>query len=294
MDQGTFVGVGGLRIFTRSWHPTEGQPRAVVVIVHGFNSHSGYYQWVGEQFSANGLAAHALDLRGRGQSDGDRFHVDKIEDYVEDVATLVRMAQSNHPGLPVFLLGHSAGGVIACLYTLDHQDEISGLICESFAYEVPAPEFALAVLKGLSYIVPNAHVLKLDNADFSRDPRVVEALNNDPLIANESQPTETVAALVRAGERLEREASRITLPVLILHGTLDKVAKLSGSQHFYEMVGSSDKTLKLYEGHYHDLLNDIDKEVVMADIQQWIDARIPVSSLAEDMTAHQPFTTLQT
>ena len=92
------------------------------------------------------------------------------------------------------------------MYTLDHQAEISGLICEDFAYEVPAPEFALAVLKGLSYVLPNAHVLKLDNADFSRDPKVVEAMNNDPLIANESQPTETVAALVRADERLKRSS----------------------------------------------------------------------------------------
>ncbi len=186
--------------------------------------------------------------------------------------------------MPVFLLGHSAGGVVACVYTLDHQAEISGLICESFAYEVPAPELALVVLKGLSHIVPNAHVLKLDNADFSRDPKVVEAMNNDPLIANEAQPTETVAALVRADERLKREFSRITLPVLILHGTRDKAAKPSGSQHFYELAGSSDKTLKLYEGHYHDLLNDTDKEVVMADIEQWIAARIPVSSLAERTT----------
>jgi alpha-beta hydrolase superfamily lysophospholipase len=204
------------------------------------------------------------------------------------------MAKSYHPGLPVFLLGHSAGGVVASVYTLDHQDEISGLICESFALELPAPELALAVLKGLSYIIPNAHLVKLENAHFSRDPKVVEAMNNDPLIANEAQPTETIAALLRAGERLMRESSRITLPLLILHGTLDKATKPSGSQHFYAMAGSSDKTLKLYEGHYHDLLNDIDKEVVMADIQQWIDARIPVSSLAEHMTAHQPIATLQT
>src|SRR3712207_352217 len=128
MNQGSFVGVGGLKIFTRSWHPTEGPPRAVVVIVHGFNSHSGYYHWVGEHFSANGLAVHALDLRGRGHSDGDRFHVDNADDYVADVATLVRMAKSYHPGLPVFLLGHSAGGVIACMVALDHQAELSGLI----------------------------------------------------------------------------------------------------------------------------------------------------------------------
>ena len=99
-------------------------------------------------------------------------------------------------------------------------------------------------------------------------------------VADEVQPTETIAAMLRGDERLKREFSRITLPVLILHGTLDKVTLPSGSQEFYELAGSTDKTLKLYEGHYHDLLNDIDKEIVMADIQQWIDARIPVASAA--------------
>jgi alpha-beta hydrolase superfamily lysophospholipase len=231
---------------------------------------------VGEQFAANGLAAHALDLRGRGNSEGERYYVDDAADYINDVATFVRMAKSQHPELPVFLLGHSAGGVISCVYTLDHQAEIDGLICESFAHELPAPDFALAVLKGLSHVIPHTHVLKLDNNGFSRDPKVVEALFNDPLIDNEVQPTQTVATLVRADERLKQEFSQITLPVLIMHGTADKVTKPSGSQHFYDAAGSTDKTLKLYEGHAHDLLNDIDKEIVMADIVQWIEARIPV------------------
>ena len=275
MNEASFEGVGGLKIFTRSWHPSDGKPRAVVVVVPGFNSHSGYYLWVAEQFVANGLAVYALDLRGRGKSDGERFYVEKFEDYVNDVATFVTIAKSQDPGLPVFLLGHSAGGVVSCLYTLEHQAEIAGLICESFAHEVPAPDFALAVLKGLSHVAPHAHVLKLNNEDFSRDPRVVESMNSDPLIAHEVQPTQTVAEMVRADERLKKEFGLITLPVLILHGTFDKAAKPSGSQHFYDMAGSTDKTLKLYEGHFHDLLNDIDKEVVLADIQHWIDERIP-------------------
>lgn len=274
MDEGSFEGVGGFKIFTRAWHP-EGQARAVVVIVHGFNSHSGHYLWVGEQFANNGIAAHALDLRGRGQSDGERYYIDNAEDYVNDVATFITKVKSYHPGLPVFLLGHSAGGVISCVYTLDHQSEINGLICESFAHELPAPDFAIAVLKGLSHIAPHAHVLKLEMAGFSRDPKVIEMLENDPFVANEVQPTKTIATMVHIDERLKKEFARITLPVFILHGTLDRVTKPSGSQHFYEQAGSTDKTLKLYEGHYHDLLNDIGKEEVMADIQEWIDKRIP-------------------
>lgn len=273
-SEGSFKGVGGLNIFTRSWRP-EGKPRGVVVIVHGFNSHSGQYLWVGEQFAAEGLAVYALDLRGRGRSDGERFYVEKIEDYTDDVETLVRTAKSENPGLPVFVLGHSAGGVTSCVYTLDHQDEIDGLICESFAYELPVPDLVLSFLKGLSHITHHTHVFTLKNEDFSRDPQVVESMNNDPLIKGESQPAQTAAVLINAGNRLREEFPLIKIPVLILHGTEDKATKPSGSQHFYEQASSTDKTLKLYEGHFHDLLNDIGKEEVIADIKGWIDARLP-------------------
>src|SRR5579862_6348694 len=272
--EGTFTGVGGIAIFTRTWRPS-GKPRGVVVIAHGFNSHSGQYFWVAEQFLAAGLAVYALDLRGRGKSGGERFYVEKFADYADDLATFVRLAKSHEPGLPVFLLGHSAGGVVSCVYTIEHQAELAGLICESFAFQVPAPDVALAVLKGLSHLAPHAHVLKLKNEDFSRDPKVVEAMNNDPLIAGESQPAETVAEMVRADERLKKEFPLITLPLLILHGTQDKATKPSGSQFFYDTAASEDKTLKFYDGYFHDLLNDVGKETVMSDIRGWIDSRIP-------------------
>jgi alpha-beta hydrolase superfamily lysophospholipase len=273
MREETLEKAGGLKIFVRSWRPAV-NTRGVVAICHGVNSHSGYYTWAAEQLVASGLAVYALDLHGRGRSDGERFYVEQIGDYLSDVDALVRLAKSREPGLPLFLLGHSAGGVISCVYTLEHQAELAGLICESFAFQVAAPDFALAVVKGLSHLAPHAHVLRLKNEEFSRDPRVVQAMNDDPLIANEVQPTKTVAELVRADERLKREFPLITLPVLILHGTADKVTRPSGSQLFYDTAGSSDKTLKLYDGHVHDLLNDIDKEKVMADIKRWIDTRL--------------------
>lgn len=269
----TLEGASGLKLFVRSWRPS-GQARAVVAICHGFNSHSGYYAWVAEQLTAAGLAVYALDLRGRGRSDGERFYVEKMADYANDVGSLMALAKSREAGLPVFLLGHSAGGVVSSIYTLEHQSELAGFICESFAFQVPAPDFALAVLKGLSHLAPHAHVLKLNNEDFSRDPNVVKAMNDDPLIAHEVQPTLTVAEMVRADERLKKEFPLVKLPVLILHGTLDKATKPSGSQLFYDLAGSTDKTLKLYEGHYHDLLNDVGKEKVMADIQDWINAHL--------------------
>jgi acylglycerol lipase len=123
-------------------------------------------------------------------------------------------------------------------------------------------------------VLPNAHILKLDNNGFSRDPKVVEMLNNAPFVKDEVQPTETIAAMLRGNDWLKEGFAGITLPVFIMHGTLDSVTKPSGSQDFYDHAGSADKTLKLYEGHFHDLLNDLDKELVLADIQRWIDARI--------------------
>jgi alpha-beta hydrolase superfamily lysophospholipase len=266
VNEETFIASNGLNIFFRSWRP-QATARGVVVIVPGFNSHSGYYEWVAEQLTAENLAAYAVDLRGRGRSDGERFYVEQFAEYVGDVSALVTLAKSRHPGLPVYLLGHSAGGVISCIYTLENQSELAGLICESFAFHVPAPDFALAVFKGLSHVAPHAHVLHLKNEDFSRDPKVVQTMNEDPLIAHETQPTQTLAEMVRADERLKAEFPRITLPVLILHGSADKAAKPSGSQFFYDTAGSPDKTLKLYDGGFHDLLNDTDRQMVMSDVR---------------------------
>lgn len=272
----TYVGKGDLKIFFRAWRP-EATPKAVIVICHGVNSHGGQYAWPAEQFVKSGFAVYALDLRGRGRSEGERFYVETIDDYVADVAGVVAIAKERDPGLPVFLLGHSAGGVVSATYALDNQKQLAGFICESFAFQVPAPNFALAAIKGLSHIAPRLPVLTLHNKDFSRDPKVVAALDNDPLIAKEVQPALTVAALVRADERLRESFEEITIPVLIMHGTADKATVCHGSEFFYEHAGSTDKTLKLYEDHYHDLLADYGKEEVVTDITEWIEGRLPAA-----------------
>src|SRR5215813_8537598 len=185
MIEERFNNAKGLTIFFRSWRP-DTKPRAVVAICHGLNSHSGEYLWAGEQLKAAGFSVYALDLRGRGKSEGERFYVEDLTDYVSDVATLIELIKKREPGVPVYLLGHSAGGVVSCVYTLDNQDKIAGLICEDFAFQVPAPDFALTVVKGISHLAPHAHALTLHNKDFSRDPKVVQSKNDDPLLANES------------------------------------------------------------------------------------------------------------
>ena len=191
-------GTGGLKIFTRSWRP-ESTPRAVIVLSHGFNSHSGYYLWAAEQLLASGLAVYALDYRGRGKSDGERYYIESFSEYQSDLDLVVKLARSREPALPLFVLGHSAGGVIACNYVLDHQPEIAGLICESFAYRVPAPDFALAVLKGLSHLAPHAHVLNLPKKEFSRDPKVTQAWSRGHELLHRSVAHQQLGDVVVAG-----------------------------------------------------------------------------------------------
>jgi acylglycerol lipase len=274
MTEETFEGIGGARLFARSWRP-EGSPRAVAILQHGLKAHSGLYQWPAEHLRDQGIAAYAMDLRGHGKSSGERYFVDKFDDFVADLHCFVLRVKTAEPGLPLFLLGHSAGGVVACSYALEHQAELAGLLCESFAYEIPAPNFALALLRGLSHIAPHAHVLELKARDFSRDADFVHAMEQDPLIPRIKYPSQTVAEIARADARLTRGSSSITLPVFILHGTADHVTSPSGSQRFHREVGSSDKTLKLYQDHYHDLFNDMGKERVMADVSEWINRHLP-------------------
>ena len=267
------ISSGGLELFYRSWRPDQ-TPRGVVVVVPGFNSHSGYYAWVARRFVDQGLATYAIDLRGRGESQGERFYVQEFGDYVNDVHEFVTLVRAHESGLPIYLLGHSAGGVVATLYAAEHQEQLAGLICESFAFKIPAPDFALALLKGAAHLAPHLHVLTLKNSDFSRDPAAVQAMDSDKLIAHESQPLETLAAMVRADDVLERSFADITLPVFILHGTEDHATSPRGSQQFFDGAGSPDKTLRFYEGGYHDLLNDTIREDVAADITNWLNRQL--------------------
>ena len=192
----TFDGKGGLKIFFRSWTPPA--PRAVLVICHGVNAHSGQYVWPAEQFAAAGNAVYALDLRGRGKSEGERFYVETSPTMSATLPSMIEIAKSREPGLPVFLLGHSAGGVVSCVYTLDNQDEIAGFICESFAFQIPAPGFALAAIKGLGRVAPHLPVLKLQEQGLfprSKGGRSAEGRSAD---RRRETAGDTVAALVRA------------------------------------------------------------------------------------------------
>lgn len=280
----TIDSVDGVTLFVRTWRPVQ-SARAVVIVVPGFKSHSRYYEWIATRLIKSNLAVYAVDLRGRGNSGGERYFIESFSDYVNDVHAVVNLARTEHKDVPVYLLGHSAGGVVAAEYALKHVSLVAGVITESAAFQVPAPDFALAAIKGISRLLPRTPILKLPHQAFSRDPDAVRTLDEDVLVAEEVQPAKTIAEMVRANERLRRESSKITLPLLILHGTADSVTKESGSQWLYEAAGSRDKTFKRYEGHFHDLLNDVGREQVAQDLERWISERLQLAGHLEAQNA---------
>jgi acylglycerol lipase len=249
----TFQGAGTGQLFARSWRPTDAV-RGLFVIVHGFKAHSGRYLAVAEELVQHGLAVYAMDLRGHGKSEGERYWVDSFDDYVNDLEKFVAMARVREPGVPVFIFGHSAGGVVASLYAARHQQDLAGLISEDFAFEL--------------------HVLNIPDEAFSRDPAVLESMKHDPLIIQTPGPSQTLAAMVRADEQLKYLIPEIALPVLIMHGTADTAVKPHGSQRFFDEVGSRDKTLHMYDGFHHDPLHDLGRARVMADLITWVTGRL--------------------
>jgi acylglycerol lipase len=265
------TGKAGPELAYRGWRPAQAPPRAVVLIVPGFKSHSGRYAWAGEQLAKAGLAVYALDLRGRGKSRGRAYAVVDFDEYVDDVETVAAAVQTKEAGLPLFVVGHSAGAVVALLYTLRHEHYISGVVAMSIAQELPAPGFALSAFKVLSKIVPHAPILRLRSDEFTRDQGVLASMNADPMIAGETEPLQTVAALVRAGERLQMEIAQLNVPVLFMHGSGDHAARPSGSKHLYESAGSLDKQLVIYDDVRHEPLADLGRERVLGDLLKWLD-----------------------
>ncbi|MVM31158.1 alpha/beta fold hydrolase [Spirosoma sp. HMF4905] len=263
----------GRNVFYRNW-ATRNEPKGIVLIVHGLNSHSGYYEKFAAQLTENGYDVYAMDLRGRGMSEGERYYIGDYHDIVSDIDLLVDIARSAHPTIAIFLLGHSAGGVFASVYAVGNQDKLSGLISESIAFQISASGIAQAIIKFIGYVIPHMRLIRLKNKDFSRDKAMVDKMNNDPLLENEKQPARTMQQLFLAAAYLKKEMPHIKLPLLILHGTADKATKSTGSQYFMDHASSTDKQLKLYEGYYHDLLNDKYNGIIIKDTIRWLNQRV--------------------
>jgi alpha-beta hydrolase superfamily lysophospholipase len=278
-DSGSFGGVLGRRIFWRSWTPDDAPARAVVVLVHGLGEHSGRYDHVVGRLLGEDYAVHTLDHRGHGRSDGSRAFIEDMDNAVADVDTLVDRAVAAQPGVPMFMLGHSMGGLISLRYALAHQDRLAGLILSAALAQLDAvPKPLELVGRALSVIAPRAPLIAIDPALVSRDPAVVQAYRSDPLVHHGKVPARTAVQLADAVERFPSTVGAITVPTLILYGTADGLCPPAGSVMLDERIGAADKTVHAYDGLFHEILNEPERETVLDDIVGWLATRAGAAS----------------
>jgi acylglycerol lipase len=270
-----FDAVGGLQLYEARWRPA-GDPRACLVVVHGLKDHGARYGELASALAARGIVTLATDLRGHGKSGGDRVWVDSFDDYLADLDLSMQRARDTYPDRPIFLFGHSMGGTIATLFAITRKPNLQGLIISAGSLK-PAASLTLPKVleaKERSVFAPHVLTFALDDSLFSRDPAVVAGMATDPMIEDGAAPARTAAELIAARERLQPREGEVRAPLLVLHGSDDKVCNPDGSKEFVRRAGSQDRTLIVYDGFYHDLLHEPDHSGVLADIVNWIDARV--------------------
>ncbi|WP_437435978.1 lysophospholipase [Mycobacterium avium] len=264
-----------MRIVYDVWTP-EVAPRAVLVLSHGFGEHPRRYDHVARRFGAAGLVTYALDHRGHGRSGGKRVLVRDIHEYTTDFDTLVGIATREHHGLKCIVVGHSMGGGIVFAYGVERPDNYDLMVLSGpavAAQDQVSPLLALAA-KVLGVIVPGLPAQELDADAVSRDPEVVAAYRNDPLVYHGKVPAGVGRALLQVGETMPQRAPALTAPLLVVHGSDDRLIPVAGSRRLVECVGSADVELKVYPGLYHEVFNEPEREQVLDDVVGWITARL--------------------
>jgi alpha-beta hydrolase superfamily lysophospholipase len=275
---GSLNGAGQVPIFWQSWTPA-GDARGVIVIVHGAGEHSGRYEHVAQALTDDGYAVFALDHRGHGRSGGSRALIDSLDNAVADVDALVDDARVSQPGIPIFMLGHSMGATIALRYAIEYQHRLDGLILSgplAALESAPAPLRLLGNV--LSAIAPKTPLIGVDPTFVSRDQAVVDAYVADPLVHHRKLPARTLAELAATIDRLPETVTAITIPTLIVYGSEDRLCPPAGSQMLAERIAAQDKSIKAYQGLYHEILNEPERDEVLADLRAWLGARLTGAS----------------
>ena len=274
MQNGTFKTADGVSLYTMD-APVAGA-KAIVYIVHGIGEHIGRYTHVAQYLNGRGYAVFGHDHRGHGRSDGERVYFDSFDIPVRDLKARVEAVRAGHPGLPVFIYGHSMGSLIATLFMEKHQDMVRGWISTGSPLwvdqAVPAPVRLL--LRSLSKIVPKMGVLPVKAETISRDPAVVRAYEADPLVNHDKTKLGMAVNFTDALGAARASLDKIMAPSLIVHGTGDVLTLPKGSEVLYAGIASKDKTHKTYDGLYHEVHNEPEQAEVLADIADWLDKRV--------------------
>ena len=267
----TFDGVGGVRIVYDVWTP-DIAPRAVVVLSHGLGEYARRYDHVAQRFGEAGLVTYALDHRGHGRSGGKRMLVRDISEYTGDFDILVGIANRENPGLRSIVLGHSMGGGIVFAYGVERPDNYDLMVLSApavAAQDLVSPLLAFAA-KILGVLLPGLPVQELDVNAISRDPAVVAAYNADPLVYHGKVPAGVGRALLQVGETMPQRAPALTAPLLVVHGSEDRLIPVEGSRRLVGSVDSDDVELKVYPGLYHEVFNEPEQDQVLGDVVSWI------------------------
>jgi alpha-beta hydrolase superfamily lysophospholipase len=245
--------------------------------VHGYGEHSGRYDHVADTFTKRGATVCAYDQRGYGRSEGPRAYVDSFDRYLDDLDRVLHHVRTDVPDRPLFLFGHSMGGLVALKYVLDRTPSLEGLMLSAPAIEIN-PNLApllRRLAQFLGRIAPRLPTTRSPEGAISRDPAVVEAAKNDPLNYHGRVLARTGAEMLKAGAAVREQLHALTDPFLVIHGTADALASPKWSERLYERAASDDKTLQLYDGLYHETFNEPEQDEVLADLGEWLAARLP-------------------
>lgn len=274
-QEGYLKGVRDTDIFYQYWLP-EGEPKATLLVVHGVREHSGRYMNVVNHLVPSGYGVYGIDHIGHGKSDGERVYVERFQDYTKTLKKYFDMIREWQPERPIFLIGHSMGGLISTAFLLEHQDELSGAVLSAPSIKVSdnTSQAIIFVGKLLSIIMPKAGLIKLDAENVSRDPAVVDAYINDPLAYTGKITARLGAEILKTMQRVTEQATKIRLPIMIVQGSDDKVVDPRGAQLLYDLVTSEDKTIKIYDGLYHEVFNEPEHEQVLNDVKTWLEAHL--------------------
>ncbi|MBN1572872.1 MAG: lysophospholipase [Deltaproteobacteria bacterium] len=273
-DSGNFEGVGGLKIFFQFFKPKK--YNGVIIYAHDSGEHSGRYIHVIEHFIDKGFSFYGLDHRGNGRSEGKRGHINGMSDYVNDLWTFINIVRKRESDKKYFLLGHSMGGLIGINFVEEHPGLLDGVIVTSLPLKTKTEVLGLREFIGrqLSAFWPRYSLSnEFDPIYLSHDKDVIKKYMEDKLVHNKVTArffTEMVSAMKSAMQKAEN----IKTPFLILHAGDDEIADPAGSVEFFEKLGSSDKKLIVYDGFFHEILNEADRQLVYRDIEKWLKPRV--------------------
>jgi alpha-beta hydrolase superfamily lysophospholipase len=264
----------GFPLFTQTWTPdTDDDLKGVIILIHGLGEHSGRYSHVATYFTERGYIVAAPDHRGHGRSQGKALgYFDRFSQIVDDLHQFIKTLPSASRGLPLYILGHSMGGLVSLHYTIRYTPRIRGLITSGVLLDAGEGinSVVASLVKQLANVIPKFGLLAVDSSTISRDPQVVRAYDADPYIYHGKISARVGIELTNAVEFAKQNLSKIDRPALVMHGGADRLVKPHCSQIIHDGISSADKTLKIYEGLYHEILNEPEQAQVMDDIYDWL------------------------